>query len=108
MISDQVILTNQQALNLLFNVGGLMVLAFLIGFLFGVISESKLRDNLDKARDASQSGGLILRCQERHANVRGVLNYLEEMDSHYYPKFQIYRDIAAKLRAALGPEGEKK
>ena len=69
MISDQVILTNQQALNLLFNVGGLMVLAFLIGFLFGVISESKLRDNLDKARDASQSGGLILRCQERHAEV---------------------------------------
>lgn len=53
MISDQVILTNQQALNLLFNVGGLMVLAFLIGFLFGVISESKLRDKLDKARDAS-------------------------------------------------------
>ena len=48
----------------------------------------------------------VANLEQQSANVRGFINYLEEMDARYSPQFFIYGDygeLAQMLRAALNP-----
>ena len=45
----------------------------------------------------------VANLEQQSANVRGFINYLEEMDTRYSPQFFIYGELAQMLRAALNP-----